>query len=98
MKSFCLIYGAQAIFSQQILEVLSGIAALSQQLEHFNCLLWVCFFFPKGEKAKQVLGSDPAGLPTLSAAPPGVGRANGLWDGSMPSRETFWGGTGGFTG
>lgn len=46
-------------------------------------------FFLKGERAKQVLGSDLVGLPISLAAPSGVGRANGSWSSSLPPGRLF---------
>lgn len=101
MKSFCLIYGAQAIFSWQILGVLSGITAPSQQLEHFNCLLWVCrfcfvffcvcfflvrfFFFRMEKKESRCWGLTPSASQHTQWHDLGWG-------------ESFWGGAGGFVG
>lgn len=46
-------------------------------------------FFLKGERAKQVLGSDLVGLPISLAAPSRVGRANGSWSSSLPPGRLF---------
>lgn len=49
-----------------------------------------CYFFLKGERGKQVLGPDLAGLQISLAAPSaGVGKASGSWSSSVPPGRLF---------